>query len=369
MLLETDFVVGRDNFADLIINPTSFDSFYFFFNKRDNRLVKRFVLDNTHPKVTYGCEVTLIKKNDKFTPRLHFTVKDETGKLKRVRAEANEETIHLKASVSLKDCYVQFWELISYLGSLSEIEIPRESFSLVSKAEGEIVAAIRRRNTESIKSIIKQLAEEVSLSTREVNDLLQRKKRLSDFQHGLSEKRDEDWWQNFFEENTWIFGYGLNYVVLRLEQSQVHVGGMDLAGKGEKIPDFLTTTGGNVSFTVLIEIKTAETRLLAGTKAIRSGAWSLNKDLTDAVAQIQASVEEWAHYGSKHPTNKEKLEKKNIHTVKPKGIIVVGCLDEVKENLAKRSTFELFRQSVHGIEIITFDELYDRARFIVDHTT
>jgi hypothetical protein len=35
-------------------------------NRRDNRLVKRFVLDRTHPNVLYGCEVTLIKKNDKF---------------------------------------------------------------------------------------------------------------------------------------------------------------------------------------------------------------------------------------------------------------------------------------------------------------
>jgi len=55
--------------------------------------------------------------------------------------------------------------------------------------------------------------------------------------------------------------------------------------------------------------------------------------------------------------------------VKPKGIIVIGCLSEVKEDPDKRSTFELFRQSVHGVEIITFDELYERARFIVEHTT
>lgn len=369
MLLETDFIVGQDDFADLIINPTAYDSFYFFFNQRDNRLVKRFVLDRTHPNVLYGCEVTLIKKNDKFTPRLHFTVKDQTGKFKRVRAKKNEETIHLKASVSLKECYVQFWQLISYLRSLTEIEIPNESFSLVSKAEAEIVAAIRQRDTGSIKSIIKQLSEGVSLSHEEVNELLKRKERLVEFRDGIGQKRKEPWWQNFFEKNTWIFGYGLNYVILRCEQPQAHVGGMGLDGSGGKIPDFLTYTGGNVKFTVLVEIKTAETPLLAGTTPIRSGAWSLNKELTDALAQIQASVEEWAHYGSKYPKTKEKLDKKNIHTVKPKGIIVVGCLDEVKEDSDKRSTFELFRQSVHGIEIITFDELLDRAQFIVEHTT
>jgi len=108
---------------------------------------------------------------------------------------------------------------------------------------------------------------------------------------------------------------------------------------------------------------------LSGTEPIRSGAWRLSHDLTDALTQVQASVEEWAHYGSKHHKTKEVLDKKNIYTVKPKGIIVIGCLSEVKEDPDKRSTFELFRQSVHGVEIITFDELYERARFIVEHTT
>ncbi len=369
MPFETDFIVGQDEFRDLIINPTAHDSFYFFFNRRDNRLVKRFVLDCTHPKVLYGCEVSLIKKDDKFTPRLHFTVKDQTGRLKRVRAEKNEETVHLKASVSLKDCYAQFWQLISYLSSLKDMEeIPAGSFSQVSKAESEIVAAIRERDIDSIKSIIKQLSDGVSLSHAEVNELLKRKERLNAFSEGLDADHSELWWQNFFRDNKWIFGYGLNYVILRLEQSQANVGGVALDGSGGKIPDFLLSTGGNIRFTVLVEIKTPDTRLLAGTGPIRSGAWSLGRDLTDALTQVHASIEEWSHYGSKHPKNKAKLEKKNVHTVKPKGIIVVGCLDEVGDDPEQLATFELFRQSIHGVEIITFDELFDRARFIVEHT-
>ena len=33
---ETDFIVGQDDFNDLVINPTAQDSFYYFFNERDN---------------------------------------------------------------------------------------------------------------------------------------------------------------------------------------------------------------------------------------------------------------------------------------------------------------------------------------------
>jgi hypothetical protein len=371
MLHQTDFIVGQDDFSDLIINPTSHDSFYFFFNQRDNRLVRRFVLDCTHPNVIYGCEVTLIKKNDKFTPRLHFSVKDSTGKFKRVRAEKNEETIHLKASVSLKECYVQFWELISYLRSLTEIEIPSESFSLVSKEEGEIVAALRQRDVESIKSIIRQLSstDQVSLSEEDVNELLKRKERLNAFSNALGEHLKEGSWQKFFKDNKWIFGYGLNYVILKLEESQPNVGGTQIDRTGGQMPDYLGSTSGKVRFTVLVEIKTPDTPLLAGPEELRSGAWRLSQELTDALAQTQANIDKWNVEGSRTDENRDRLEREDIFTVKPKGIVVIGCLEEVRGTRHKLQTFERFRKSIHGVEIITFDELHDRARFIVEHKT
>ena len=38
----------------------------------------------------------------------------------------------------------------------------------------------------------------------------------------LEIKRDEALWQYFFEENTWIFGYGLQYVInVPLEKQKI----------------------------------------------------------------------------------------------------------------------------------------------------
>lgn len=231
-MVTTDFVIGEDDFADLIINPTAQDAFYYFFNQRLNRLVKRFVLDCTHPKVTYFCAVALIKKGEKFTPRLHFTIRSESGRLARIRAQVNEETIHLKASISLKDCHDQFWQLVSYLKSLAEIEdIPEQSFSLVSRADADIVVALRERDPASVKNIIRQLSEGIALSEQEVSELLQRKKRLREFEHAMEQCAPENHWQDFFETNKWIFGYGLNYVILRVTE-QPHVGGTQVSGKG-----------------------------------------------------------------------------------------------------------------------------------------
>jgi hypothetical protein len=39
-------------------------------------------------------------------------------------------------------------------------------------------------------------------------------------------------------------------------------------------------------------------------------------------------------------------------------------LSEFKDVRSKRATFQRFRRSIHGIEVISFDELLGRARFI-----
>ncbi|MDD5295177.1 MAG: DUF4263 domain-containing protein, partial [Patescibacteria group bacterium] len=131
--------------------------------------------------------------------------------------------------------------------------------------------------------------------------------------------------------------------------------------------DNLMSTTGDLNFTVLVEIKTPKTPLLQGIKEIRNGAWSLSKNLTDALSQIQANIQTWESQGSNLPENRDKLEKASVYTVKPKGIIVIGNLEEIAVDRQKRETFQRFRKSIHGIDMITFDELYERAKFIVDN--
>ena len=54
---------------------------------------------------------------------------------------------------------------------------------------------------------------------------------------------------------------------------------------------------------------------------------------------------------------------KNIYTVSPKGIIIIGNTEQLID-LSKRGSFERFRREMHNPEIITYDELYERAKFI-----
>ncbi|KKQ96792.1 MAG: hypothetical protein UT22_C0024G0002 [Parcubacteria group bacterium GW2011_GWC2_39_11] len=359
-----DFVIGKNNFSDLQINSTpAIEQFYYFFNQKGRNLIKQFIL-NEGKQVDYICRVTLIKKNDKFTPRLSFSVRD---KIKKITEESEIKPTNIKANVSLDGCYDNFWKLISFLQSIREIEIPQDSFSLISQGEVEIVTALRGRDTSSIVNIIKQLSntEGVKLSQEDVNQLLKRREKLEKFKTGLDNKiSDESKWQSFFEKNKWIFGYGLDYHILRQEQAQPHYGGDRVDGQGGQRGDYLTSTMGDLSFTVLVEIKTPVAPLLQGTKEIRNGAWSLSKELTDAVSQIEANIAIWEKDGSRQDDNKDRFESENIFTVKPKGIIVIGSLSQL-DTRSKRETFQRFRKSIHGIDIITFDELFQRAKFIV----
>lgn len=361
-----DFIIGKDNFSDLQINSTpAIEQFYYFFHQKDRRLIKQFVL-NEGKQVDYICRVTLIKKDDKFTPRLSFSVRDKTKKI----IENTEVTpTNIKANVSLDECYDNFWKLISFLKSLQDIELPKDKFSLMSQDEGEIVSALRSRGTDSILNIVKQLflSPDISLTQKDINSLLKRRERLVDFKKALSEhSTDEGWWQNFFEQNKWIFGYGLNYEILTQQQSQPNYGGTRINGTGGQRGDNLMSTTGDLNFTVLVEIKTPATPLLQGTREIRNGAWSLSKNLTDALSQIQANIQTWEKHGSEQPDNKDELEKMSVFTVKPKGIIVIGSLSQLDDR-HKRETFQRFRKSIHGIDTITFDELFERAKFIVEN--
>jgi antiviral defense system Shedu protein SduA len=194
----------------------------------------------------------------------------------------------------------------------------------------------------------------------------QRKLALDEFQKNLTQQKDENWWQGFFEKNPWIFGYGLNYKFSTTVQTQPQYGGVAVTGKGMQKGDTLQKTEAEIKFTVLVEIKKPNTQLL-GNKPYRNGAWELGGELTGGVSQMQANCRTWEKEGSQTAENAETLLQEKIFTVQPKGILVIGHTNQLSQ-IPKRTTFELFRRNTVNPEILTFDELYERAKFIVEQT-
>ncbi len=214
-----------------------------------------------------------------------------------------------------------------------------------------------------------------------------RKKQLSVYENLLSDQNyfddlkakksctDEGLWQKYFEKNPWVFGYGLGYIFLsglddkKLEQV---VQGHSVDSHGKRV-DALMKTKGIISNLCFIEIKTHVTDLLES-KPYRSGCWAPSKELAGAIAQVQGTVASATeNLSSKiNPSDKEgNPTGEEVFNYQPKSYLVIGSMNEFLSengvNKDKLRSFELLRKNTSNPEIITFDELYERAKFIVHH--
>jgi hypothetical protein len=180
-------------------------------------------------------------------------------------------------------------------------------------------------------------------------------------EHMAAEDWDEGAWQVFFERNTWIFGAGLAYQFLSPLQAQPNYGGTAVTGRGAQRGDYMLATGASVRFSVLVEIKRPDAELVDD--EYRNGVYELGADVTGGVSQLQVNCRTWAVEGARTEANVELMREAGVETVQPKGILVVGSTEQL-DSPEKVRTFELFRQNLSNPEIVTFDELLERARYL-----
>lgn len=187
--------------------------------------------------------------------------------------------------------------------------------------------------------------------------------------------KPEGVWQAFFEANTWIFGYGLSYQFLsalddrKLEQV---VRGSDVGGSGKRV-DALMKTQARINSLCFVEIKRHDTRLLAQT-AYRPDSWPPSADLSGGVAQVQATVQAALENLDRKVAITDRVGDptgETLFNIQPRSFLVIGNLDEFVTdngvNESKFRSFEMYRRHTRQPDIITFDELLHRARFIVEH--
>jgi hypothetical protein len=187
---------------------------------------------------------------------------------------------------------------------------------------------------------------------------------VQQFEQSLNDtSKDESYWQKFFEENTWIFGHGLRYCILRPIQPQADVGGRNMDKKGSQVTDFLMTSVANVGFTVLVDIKTPH-KDLVNQRPYRNGAHAIGNDVSGGVAQLHANCRTWDTEGARRSKTLTEMSEKKVVTIEPEGILVVGNTAFL-DTPEKRESFSLFRSNLHNPKIITFDELLERAKYIV----
>lgn len=275
----------------------------------------------------------------------------------------------------------EFMDLLEFLKAIKFLDLSnKDKFNinqadigtkkvLVDIADKEIINVIKNYKGEKREQFLNLLKNQ-NITKEDLDILSGRKSGLEEFKKGLNGNVNwtEPQWQAFFEKNTWIFGYGLDYKFLSILQRESHISGIDLNGKNDVISDFLMA---DKNFTVIVELKKPNTPLFENEQN-RSESWRLSKDLTYSVSQILTQKAEWQLKGEQENFDKNG-NPITQRTVDPRTILIIGHSKQFAGTTRilkiKAKTFELYRRNMKNIEIFTYDDLLERARFIVEHNT
>jgi len=257
------------------------------------------------------------------------------------------------------------------LGSMFEWEFDAE-------AKRAILELLQRENS---TDIVEALLENGLLSNKDIVNSWYRKAQLVIFrklldeadyletymdQEALTDRKEEKVWQHFFEQNPWIFWYWLQYRFQSILQREAHVWDADIDGGWSTITDYLLADD---HFTSFVELKKPSTSIFSA-RINRSSAWGLSRDLIDSVSQTLGQKASWQ---IKFESQELYDTDGNIITqgmCDSKVILIIGnsiqfIWENDKETNIKKRTFELYRRDSRNIEIITYDELFERASHIV----
>ncbi|MFA6038358.1 MAG: Shedu immune nuclease family protein [Legionellales bacterium] len=308
-------------------------------------------------------------------------------------ADAIEIEVSPKIKLALKIFYVdekkdiRNYELIKLKNNKQTEKISLSSFGLEKILEfNKLIEQLDLHETSSQKislknvderqffSILKEnkeLIEQLQNNPDLKNDIIalgHKRTVLQNFQNMLvNENVSETEWQDFFSSNQWIFGYGLQYRFNTILQKECHLSDSKIDGSNSVIGDFVIADN---QFTTLVELKKSGTPLFKSLRN-RSNTWKLSNELLDAFSQILEHKASGQAKLDQRNYDKDGNEITQI-TIDPKVILIIGSWKELEANTPeikaiKKRTFELFRRDSRNVEILTFDELYERTKFIV-HT-
>lgn len=262
----------------------------------------------------------------------------------------------------IQNLYAIASEGVEY-GVSEKVIVSSEQAEFIEQVSAAIEGSPERMN--QVLQLVRGLNPEVFDTAAHLARHEQHVAALREFEEHL---QNQDWreddWESFFARSRWIFGHGLAHQFLSEVQAQPHYGGVGVGGKGAQRGDHLMVTEAAVRFTVLVEVKTPQAPLTQRDE-YRNGAFAPGDDVVGGVSQLQVNARKWALDGAAKEENRD-LEDQGVYTVQPKGILIVGHTASL-DNRAKRTSFELYRQNLQNPEVITFDELFERAKFIVEH--
>jgi hypothetical protein len=167
----------------------------------------------------------------------------------------------------------------------------------------------------------------------------------------------EEFWQLSLAERSFVLGQIFSYPIVIMAQ-KAYVGGKQISSSGGKEVDFLMAIE-STDAVILLEIKTPTTKLLG--QEYRGSVFPLSRDLASAVAQVL----KYRQSLTRHFDTVTAESSRRLTLGEPRCIVLAGNTQEL-ETSAMRDSFELQRERMRGVTIITYDELFRRLERFVD---
>lgn len=171
----------------------------------------------------------------------------------------------------------------------------------------------------------------------------------------LDANRDEEYWQKTFNENRWILSQIFSNPLIVFGQKKKTGGSTD--DKDSGLVDFVMNNKKTSNLT-LVEIKRSDTELMSK-RPYRTGleTYIPSSDLSGGVMQLldykQSITEEWI----------QKYRKTELTAYDCNCVLIIGRIEGLNDDQMR--SFELYRNSISSVTILTFDELIERISLIL----
>lgn len=366
--------------------------------KETNNKDKCYVWDVNDVSKAYSSFVLSKNSQSKIICIINFHKSSHTNKylprpiFKRVNLDGTDKNIPksgVNISLNASDEALNFWKLVAFLNSFKDL-VDFGGFETSFKVVSSDSFIIEFKNKEISEKIndLKDLIKLSDLNSSDIKSLLfeSRKKDIKVFYfllknikncHDQYRKRfdlsqgEEAIWHHFLKKNEWILGLNIDIKFIRDFYDEQKVGNENSLGSQSPKADLL----GISDFTTLIELKCSNTEIFKKTKSKgRANTWDFTSDFIEGISQCLGQKTELERMFDQKNFVKDskRLDKKGIETIDPKTLLIIGnrrkefpLHDLIDDNFTKSNTFERFRRSNRNVEVVTFDELFERAYHIV----
>lgn len=172
------------------------------------------------------------------------------------------------------------------------------------------------------------------------------------------DNKNESYWQNLFKSNPQFISCVIPSM-MHFITDQAFIGGKNIDNRNSSITDFIFKN--NIDNVAIVEIKNPCEKLIGG--EYRDNVYRPSKELTGAIVQVNNQRDTFLkhYYPIKGLSEESGI---NFTAVMPKSYLIIGSTQLL--NAAQKKSLDLYRNELRNVEILTFDEVYNKLKIVYD---